>query len=155
MKKYIDVDVYVSVFIILLSVYVFVDARNFPEDCGIAPMLCSVLLVIGSLFILFKGLQKTKDFRSNATEEMMAEKKKASKELGVSFVSLAFCGVYVLLIPHLGFFVSTTVFLISYMLYLNIRNYAAMLLITVSFEFVLYILFVTQLNVRLPKGFLI
>ena len=155
MKKYVDADVIVSIFLILVSVYVFVDARSFPADSGLGPMICSVLLVIGSLFVLHAGLKKTRDFRKNATAEMVEKKRTEVKDLGVSLVSLAFCVGYLLLIPRLGFFASTTIFMISFMLYLNVRNYALILIITLGINAILYFLFITQLNVRLPKGILI
>ena len=155
MKKYVDADVIVSIFLIMVSAYVFVDARRFPADSGMGPMICSVLLVIGSLFILYAGLKKTREFRKNAATEMVEKKRTEVKELGVSFVSLAFCVGYVLLIPRLGFFVSTTIFMIAFMLYLNVRNYALILIITLGLNVILYFLFITQLNVRLPQGILI
>ena len=156
-KKYthVDMDVYVSIFLMLLSLYVYIVAGSFWEDSGIAPRLCSILLAIGSLFILRTGLLKSKAFNKNATEEMVAQKQKEGKEWRVSFESLGFCLIYAMLIPVLGFFTATAVFMIVFMLYLNFKKYWVMLVVTLGLDVILYFVFVVQLRIKLPTGFLI
>jgi putative tricarboxylic transport membrane protein len=156
-KKYIhvDMDVYISIFLMLLSIYVYIKAGSFWEDSGVAPRLCSILLAIGSLFILRTGLLKSKEFSKNATEEMVRQKQKESKEWRVSFESLGFCLIYAMLIPILGFFTATAAFMIAFMLYLNFRKYWVMLVVTLGIDVVLYFVFVVNLRIKLPTGFLI
>ena len=63
--------------------------------------------------------------------------------------------VYILLIDVLGFFVSTTIFMVGYMLFLKMRKPLTLMLVTLGVDVFVYFLFVMQLKLNLPSGLLI
>ena len=152
--KYFNLDVYISIFLIIVSIYAFIDASKFPEGSNIAPMICSVLLIISCSFVLWKGLKSSAQVRANMDEKTVAKIEKDTKEMKISLISYGLCVGYVLAIPNLGFFTSTTLFLLSFMYYLKIRRYLLAIIVTLGFNLAIYILFVYEMGVNLPKGLL-
>ena len=68
-------------------------------------------------------------------------------------VTLAMVIVYFFLMKYIGFFVSTTVFMLACLLFLRVPILATILSI-VSIDLLIYLAFVLFLGVRLPAGIL-
>lgn len=95
---------------------------------------------------------------------MIIAAKKHGVESGVSevfdgfqpkqfFVSLVLTIVYFLMMKYLGFFVSTTVFMLVTLIYLKVPMLHTAIAI-VAVDVLIYLAFVEFLGVRLPKGLL-
>ena len=69
------------------------------------------------------------------------------------FVSLALTVIYFLMMKYLGFFVSTTVFMLVTLMYLRVPMLHTAIAI-VAVDVLIYLAFVEFLGVRLPKGLL-
>ena len=62
---------------------------------------------------------------------------------------------YIVLMPILGFVVTTVLYLLVLSYYLGVRNYISLLLFTGVYTFAIYAVFVMWLRVRLPDGLLL
>lgn len=69
------------------------------------------------------------------------------------FVSLVLTVIYFLMMKYLGFFVSTTVFMLVTLMYLRVPMLHTAIAI-VAVDLLIYLAFVEFLGVRLPKGLL-
>ena len=69
------------------------------------------------------------------------------------FISLALIIIYFLMMKYLGFFVSTTVFMLAALVYLKVPTLHTIIAI-VAVDVLIYLAFVQFLGVRLPKGLL-
>ena len=69
------------------------------------------------------------------------------------FVSLVLTVIYFLMMKYLGFFVSTTVFMLVTLMYLRVPMLHTAIAI-VAVDVLIYLAFVEFLGVRLPKGLL-
>ena len=69
------------------------------------------------------------------------------------FISLVLTVVYFLMMKYLGFFVSTTVFMLVTLMYLRVPMLHTAIAI-VAVDVLIYLAFVEFLGVRLPKGLL-
>ena len=155
MKKYTSLDVWLGGALILLSMYTAWEARIFPEDSWMIPMLCSFLLFLSSSFTLYSGIRQT--IKVRASGENPEREKKFIKDLNdakLGMISFGFCAAYVLLITVLGFFAATSVFMISYMFFLGMRKWHVLLAVTLGTDLAIYIFFVNQMRVILPTGIL-
>jgi predicted Na+-dependent transporter len=68
-----------------------------------------------------------------------------------SYAALALV-VTILLVPYIGFFSAITLLLIGTPLILKYRNVLTILLVTVGFEMMIYLVFVEAFSRRLPSG---
>lgn len=95
---------------------------------------------------------------------MILAAKKHGVESGVSevfegfmpkqfFISLALTIIYFIMMKYLGFFVSTTVFMLVTLVYLRVPMLHTVIAI-VAVDVLIYLAFVQFLGVRLPKGLL-
>ena len=69
------------------------------------------------------------------------------------FISLALTVIYFIMMKYLGFFVSTTVFMLVTLVYLRVPMLHTAIAI-VAVDVLIYLAFVQFLGVRLPKGLL-
>ena len=69
------------------------------------------------------------------------------------FISLVLIIIYFFMMKYLGFFVSTTVFMLAALLYLRVPMLHTVIAI-VAVDVLIYLAFVQFLGVRLPKGLL-
>ena len=61
---------------------------------------------------------------------------------------------YIICINFVGFYASTTVFLLAFMLFLNVRKPLVLVGVTAGMDAFLYLLFTIGLKLSLPAGML-
>lgn len=148
-KKAINQDVVMGAALLLISGVLYMMARELISEAAIFPMVLIILLAIFALAILFKGVgrdEKTYGDHGDDEEELNVEMLKSPL--------IVFAGIflYCLLITVVGFFVATSIFLVLY-LYLNrYRSIIKVITTVLVVNLFIYLLFVQQLNVRLPAG---
>jgi len=77
-----------------------------------------------------------------------------AKEMINPMIAFLMILVYTLLIPRVGFFVTSAVFMLIMMVWMGYRKIVPMVLTTGIMLGFIYFLFVVQLNVPLPSGIL-
>lgn len=155
MKRYIHHDVFISLVLIAFSVVFLWTSKNFPDLSGVFPQFFLVVLIVLAAIVLYRAVKE-----SARVNDLRAKGEEVSPDLTLSSISLPMQGwacvlAYSLAIHYIGFFVSTTVFMVLFMLFLGIRKWPQILLPTIGTDVFLYLLFVRQLKLSLPSGLLL
>ena len=139
--------------LLIVSVYFFIKAFSY-GDVKLFPLITSSITIVCSVICLLKAIRATKEInkRIDSDDEFVAEI--SAKKLVVPIVGYAFIAAYAILIPIIGFFTSTGIFMLAMMFYLGYRKWHVMILVTAGIELGIYVLFVEQLMVRIPHGIL-
>lgn len=143
MKDKIHQDIYIGIFIILSCAAFFIMAMNLPSGAATLPIALLVVLALLACKIIWDGVRKTK----TATIENPVKNTISLSKLKVPAITYLYIGGYAVLFSLTGYFVSTTVFLIALMRRFNMTSWKQILLIAAGFVFLIYALFVKQLNV--------
>lgn len=155
MKAHLHYDVFVGAFLIVLSVCLFPMTLSFPDTAGIFPQFILVVLFILGIYTLFHGVKETKAERKLIEEGQEVKQLFGWKENKLLMLGYVLIVAYILLIDVLGFFTSTTIFMVGYMFFLKMRKPLTLILVTVGVDCFIYFLFVMQLKLSLPSGLLI
>ena len=148
MKKLFTLDVWIGIVLMIFSVWFWILSGSFPEEAQLFPRfflaancLLSVLLVINTIRHNRKG-----DGETGGAVNW--------KELAAIIEAYLIIMVYVLCIDFIGFFVSTSVFLVGFMVFLNVRKPLTLICVTAGMDLFLYLLFTVGLKLNLPAGLL-
>ena len=115
----------------------------------IMPTLLGVLLAILSVFCIVQGIRKMK-----AADEAQAKKLDRGDLMAVVFTFAVIIG-YILVMPILGFILSTVIYLFLQMLILapaEKRNYLLFAIVAVVFTALVFVAFRIGLQQLLPRG---
>lgn len=141
--KQIHANVWIGGILILFSVIFFLMSGKFSNpSAAIWPKAILIGIMILSSLLLLQGVKMTGQQKEAGTIPASA--------LKGSMTSLVCIIIYAILMNYTGYFVSTAIFLPFGMYALGQRNWKAILGVTVGLEVFVYILFVTQLQLRMP-----
>ncbi|MFG6114800.1 tripartite tricarboxylate transporter TctB family protein [Halobacillus sp. MO56] len=146
-------DIYVGVIVIGVSIFLFTKTLGLIEEAARYPQGLLVLFTLFGIFIILKGIKKTKLLREG--EELKYDGDEAPlnmKLLKSPLITLAIVVVYVWLLSFIGFFPATILFMASYLGYMQVRSWKAYAFTIVGLNLFIYLVFVMQLNVQLPAG---
>lgn len=146
MKK---TDIGVVAFMYIVCAFFYIYLQELPEDSQTYPMFTIVLLFgLTTLYLVTMIFNAVKHGTESGTEMF--------KDFVPSqfFFCLALVLLYLFGISRLGFFVSTTLFMIAVMAFLKVK-WQHIAIAVVSLDVVLYLAFVLFLKVKLPSGILI
>lgn len=131
-----------SVFFILFSVVVVFFASQFPSGDGVGPSFFPIAVSVGIIF--FAGIDV---LTGSETELEISE-----FDFKPAAVVAGFLVAYVLVMPHLGFLVSTMVFMPVVLYYSNIHSKLLLAVLSIGFPIALFYIFGRIFLVRLPEG---
>lgn len=155
MLKTLHHDIYTGAIILIASVVFSLNTSHLPGDARVYPLFVIVLLIFLSILLIMDGIRKTKKENNNEQVNYSDDEEKLElKTLKMPFIIFASTALYVILMPIIGFFVTTSFLLVSILIILrnkSVLSYIGVVLITNVF---IYILFVQMLQVRLPQGIL-
>ena len=136
-------DNILAIIFIVISALMINEARTFPKRASFAGgyvIFLSVLLIIFSLIILFS---------KDKAEALVI--KKLPKFLFLIVTTF----LYIFLIPYVGFFTISFIYMISVMKYLGVNSLWPLILSPVITLGFIYYIFVIFLTIPIPQGFLI
>ena len=142
-------DIGVVGFMYAVCAFFYVYLQELPEDSQTYPIFTIALLFGLTTLYLVTMLVKAKKYGTEAGTDMFKDFAPAQ-----FFFCLAMVILYLLGISFLGFFTSTTIFMVAVMLFLKVK-WQHLLIAVVSMDVLLYLAFVMFLKVTLPKGILI
>lgn len=153
MKKHIHEDLLMSLFFIIVGLMFFLNSGGLSPDTTYFPLLCARVMMVLCIPVLIHGVKETitmnrKEADGDTTFQI------SWKELKGPVLTFLMIIGYALCISFIGFFISTFVFMMAFMYIQNYRKLISMLVITVGFEALVWLVFVFQLHLRLPKGLL-
>lgn len=142
-------DIGVVGFMYAVCAFFYVYMQELPEDSRTYPTFTIVLLFGLTTLYLITMITKAVKYGTESGAEIF--KDFVAKQF---FFCLAMVIFYLLGIKFLGFFTSTTIFMLAVMAFLKVRwSYIA--IAVVSMDVLLYLAFVLFLKVNLPAGILI
>ena len=133
---------------VIVAVIFLIQALKFPGEAVYFPGFALISLLIFSMWTGFLGVYKTIQVRNGKADYTNPEIKKRP------FIILASIAVYAFCMGTIGFFVSSAIYLPCGMLLFGQRRIKPIIITTVCVLGFLYWLFVIQLKVYMPRGFL-
>jgi len=135
-------DLVFSFVLIILGVLIFTESSTYPEKVALFPKILSVimiLLVSVSLFNNFRNKEITKDIP-------------IKENLRIVYILLVGLILYRLILPFLGYIIST-VFLAYYtILFLEYKKKKYAFIVSIIFVLLLFFIFNYLIKTRLPTG---
>lgn len=138
-KKYIAV---IIIYIVTFSF--FIQSFSFVKDSGLFPRLISgILIFLNTLYAL--EIYKGKDNKKKKKDDILS-----NKLIGIIILST----LYVIIVNFLGYVITTLFYLPVTMKYLGIKNNKIIILSSTISVTIIYLCFVTLLDVPIPTGIL-
>lgn len=147
-RKFISSDIFLGFLCAVFAAIFLIQALQFPENVGFFPSIVLILMLAFSLAVIGIGVYKTAQVRKEKADYTNAELKKRP------FIVLGTIAIYVLCMQKIGFFVSTAVYLPCAMLLFGQRKVLPIILSTIGVLVFIYLVFVLQLDIYMPPGFL-
>ena len=147
-------DIVVSVFIMIISAGIFYSAVDFPMGAEVFPKFLASSTFLLSMIMLINTIRVYSKIR--LTEEVIERQPEEEEKHSIlPLVVFAITFVYVALIPIIGFFTISFLFIITIMRLLKVKGIKYYLITLFILIGGIYFLFVMQLNIPVPQGFLI
>lgn len=138
-KKYIAV---IIIYIVTFSF--FIQSFSLAKDAGLFPRLISgILIFLNTLYMI--EIYKGKDNKKKKKDDILP-----NKLIGIIVLST----LYVIIVNFLGYIITTLIYLPVTMKYLGIKNNKIIFLSSIISVIVIYLCFVTLLDVPIPTGIL-
>lgn len=147
MGKRLHRDVYVSVGMLMFCIAFINIAVSLPAGARSLPLALLLFMMVMSLLILYDGLKKTRLAKQGNPIEYDTEVRDCIKPVLV----FLFVVGYGILFKVLGFFAATPVFLIALFRYLKAGPWKRIIVITLAYTVVIYVVFAIFLGVPLHR----
>ena len=147
--NYILKHVLFALFTCGLAGYFFFKASSMPRSASLFPQIVAGLIFLLSAAMVFKAAH---DVRGSGGEDAGAPAGKIHVARVVVFVALT--AAYIFLIPRIGYFVVTPLFMLVMYTFLRALGIFKALVISVGFSVFIYFLFIWFLKLPIPMGLL-
>lgn len=142
---------YAGIIGVVLGVVTVVSSLGFPEQSATFPRLIGIALI---------ALGTIESVRTATVGPNRAERAAAVDEApnNPPRAALFFAGItiaYVLVLPLIGFYVTTFAFIVGLLLALGIRSIRLLVLLPLALLAIIFLTFTMQLRVPLPEGLLL
>ena len=138
-------DLVIGVIALAIGIVMFIGTKDFP---AITQLYCRIVLIILMVIGFAMILTSVINAKKPGPEEVHL------KEWINPLIIFAFVLVYVFMIDKIGFFVSSAIIMPAIMVFMGYKKPLPMILTTLGTLGFIYILFVTQLKLRMPQGLL-
>ena len=151
-------DLILGVFLLALGIFYTVYAQQIktrpkltPSYAGarVFPTLLGILLIILSVCMILQSIRKLK------TDNPEEAQKMSKVDLFSILLTFAAMVIYIIILPYLGFMISTVIFLFAQITILapkEKRNYLLFAIVAVVFTIIAFIAFRIGLSQLLPRG---
>ena len=159
-------DILISASLILLCGFFWMESADYAEEVRVFPRLFLLIIAITSLIVLLRATRRFINSQKAVAAEKAAgtyaeepyddegtDLSPLAKQL-LPFAGLLFVLIYCICIQYIGFFVSTAVFMLAFMRFLQMKKWWLMIAIAVGMDIVTYVLFVIVFAIRMPSGLL-
>ncbi|WP_408011268.1 tripartite tricarboxylate transporter TctB family protein [Pseudalkalibacillus sp. A8] len=135
-------DLILSVFLLILSVFVYAKSLKMPTNAGEFPILLSIVLGILSILLLFSSFKKKKQDAGSI------------KYTNIQYIFLGIIAmlIYSVILSYLGYLLSTLFLFLSILFLIGYRKKTFGVLIGVIIVVAIFAIFKIALNVPLPEG---
>lgn len=147
--RYRNVELLVGAAFLLICALAWLSARSLPADARMFPALLLALLALSSVVMMIRAV-------TGASERVQGDEIKDwtfTAHLPRFLGGFAIFIVYLVVIPYLGFFTTSAVFVVAMSVFTGYRNWPVVLLGTIGFCIFVYLVFVLLFERPLPKEF--
>ena len=137
-----NTDVTIGIVIIIFSVLMMLPTRDMPDGAELFPRIILTCFIILGCLNIIAGLKKGKVIRNQ---------KNNIKNILITITAVL---AYVLMIQFIGFFVSTVLFIVGFLYCFGQKKKSVIIFCIIGVCLFVYLLFIMQLNLTLPKGLL-
>ncbi|MCF6172942.1 MAG: tripartite tricarboxylate transporter TctB family protein [Campylobacteraceae bacterium] len=145
-KKHIDIIL--SLFFIILAVLLYRSTATFPKSALFTTAV--YIKFLAYLLAITAFVQLIKSFMADAADKVIFAKD--PKKFFILMLSLI---VYVWIMRHLGFIISTLIFLPVTMRYMGYEKFRKSIIISAGITLFVYVLFVQIFDIQLPEATII
>jgi len=143
-------DLVFSICMVVLSIVLAVQSFRYPADSALFPRVLSILLLLLSLLLLIRAFwQPPREDRIAGRGDVFSLMKSQPVLVFGSTV------LYIVMIPVLGFLISTALFIFGSILFRDRRKLIAAAIYGICFSAAIYFVFQAVLGVTLPRGWLL
>lgn len=145
-----NVNVISGLVSLILGALFYILTYGFPDietdilGPGFLPKLYSILLVIFGLILIINAIVKRK------REANEVKSTNYSYLYGLASMLIVF--VYILVLPYIGFYISTILVMLALLYFLKIRNYIILFSVSLGTVIFLFTIFEKLLKVPIPSG---
>lgn len=139
-------DFVFSVVSLAVSVFWAIFAFSYPRDSSAFPRILCIALILLSLAMLYRSLRINIDDSAGGEEGAIFSKK--------TILFYLLCGLYVLALAKIGFYVASYFYVVGICLFLNYRHKVVVLVWPAILCLLLYLIFSCFLHVPTPEGIL-
>jgi hypothetical protein len=140
-----------AVFTFILAGYFFFKGYSMPSSAALFPQLVAGLVFLLSGAMVFQSLREAKN-RSGEPASGAAVEQKIHVPRVILFTALI--ALYIFLIPRIGYFVATPLFMVVMYMFLRAIGFFRAILISLGFSVFIYFLFIWFLKLPIPMGLL-
>jgi len=153
MKQWsINKEIFIPILLIFISVILYKAQVPYTRMAAFFPLILIILLLVLSVVYLIEIFYKKKYLdKIVVTKKQLSENKKKIYNITLILILLF---LYIANISILGFVVSSLVFLIITPYLLGFRNIYILIIFSITFVLVVFLLFKIILTVPLPEGLL-
>ena len=142
-------NIIISSMLIFLFILAYFETYNFNfSKSRIFPRIVLITLLLLTVIFIFETIKNYK----NKEEKVIKYKKRNYKDLKTLLHMFLAIFLYIASISYIGFYLSSYVFIVFMMFFLQFKNIPRLLLISSLSLFFIYISFALILKVPTPKG---
>jgi putative tricarboxylic transport membrane protein len=152
-------DLISGLVLIISAIFASFHLTNIPFRAAIFPQVMLWGILILSSLLVLKSLKFAKIRRSDRRREIAKPvdekgKETASEEKDSVLIaaSLITVGLYIFLLPILGFFLATILFIFAILFVLKMRRYVLMTFLAIVTSGLVFVIFKTVMYISLPSG---
>lgn len=138
-------DIIMGLGIIGISAFIFFTSLQWSNGAELLPMGASVLFFFFGILIILKGLRRGEEYEG---DEERINLNLIKSPLALLFILI----IFVFLLEILGFFISSSLFLIASLAFLRVRKIISYVYIVIGLNVFVYLIFVKLLHIRLPTS---
>lgn len=140
-----------SIFTFTVGGYFFYKGASMPKTASLFPNIVTGLVFLLSGAMVAKSLKEAREGSGKPAETDVSKQKLIVSRVILFTISIA---MYIYLIPRIGYFIATPLFMTVTYLYLRAVGIIKALFISLCFSLFIYLLFVWFLKLPIPLGIL-
>lgn len=134
--------------------FVAVESHDYPEKSRFFVNICLAMLSVLTLVYIFQTVTRIYKTKTAGKQEKEPEDRVTFCNVKILGGVLAFALYVFVLIPYVGFYVSTALFTFGLSYFLGTKSLIPLVILSVAFPAVLFLGFQVGLSIHMPSGFL-
>lgn len=133
------IDFFIGVFLIVFASAYFYETFQFlSSGAALVPRIYAVILIVFSLLLIVRSFFTKQRYESGNIKRIV--------------IAMAMFFIYIVTIPWLGFYLSSSLFILALLLFRKVKNVYILVGVPVGSSVFIYLFFQKALNVPVPLG---